>query len=448
VRALLGRRKPERGKTSGFRASSVVAAALLLGVVPLRPAFAAEDTQAFELGIKAFRAGDFPAALQAFLEARRRGLDTPGLRYDLGATYYRLQRYAEAEGEFQGLARHREWAALALYNLGLIAQRTGRERQAIEYFSRAQLTTNDPGLSALAGTALARLGAPPPRTGAVASLAGGYDSNAALTQDPTAAGISHQGDSFVEALASVSHRLGGDTARASYAYGGLLLRKYRDLTQFDTTGLRAGLSYETDSGRLQTSVGGNLDTAYVGGGRLARGATLDAQARRRTDSGDVRGRYQFAYILGGAGYEYLDGWEQRFTADAGFALASWLVRIGYQLELNNRRDLQQGTDFFSASPTRNSLYATALGSFAGWQTDARGEYRVSRYNDPNVLNGGTLEVTRKDDRVGFALRASRRLTGLWRAFLDYSYYRNQSNLDTYDYSRYQAMVGIEAVFEK
>ena len=447
MRALLGRRKPERGKTSGFRASGVVAAFLLLSVVPLRPAAAVDGAQAFEQGIKAFRAGDFPAALRAFLEARRAGLDTPGLHYDLGATYYRLQRYPEAEDEFQGLARDREWAALALYNLGLIAQRTGRGQQAIEYFSRAQLTTNDRDLSALAGTALARLGAPPPRTGAVASLAGGYDSNAALTQDPTAAGISHQGDSFVEALASASHRLSGDAARASYAYGGLLLRKYRDLTQFDTTGLRAGLSYETDSGRLQTSVGGNLDTAYVGGGRLARGATLDVQARLRTDAGDVRGRYQFGTIRGGAGYEYLDGWEQRFTADAGFALASWLVRIGYQLELNNRRDLQQGTDFSSASPTRQSLYATAaLGSFAGWRTDARGEYRVSRYNDPNVVNG--VEVTRKDDRAGFALRASRRLTGLWRAFIDYSYYRNQSNLDTYDYSRYQAMVGIEAVFEK
>jgi hypothetical protein len=446
VRALLGRRNPERGKTGGLRTSGVVFAALLLGVIPPRPA-AADVPQAFEQGIKAFRAGDFPAALQAFLEARRAGLDTPGLRYDLGATYYRLQRYPEAEAEFQGLEGERAWAALALYNLGLIAQRTGREREAIEYFGRVQLTTNDPALRALAGTALARLGAPSPRTSAVASLAGGYDSNVALTQDLTAAGISHQGDSFVEALASASHRIGGDAARATYAYGGLILRRYRDLTEFDATGARAGLSYETDSGRLQTSVGGNLDTVYVGGGSLSHGATLDAQARRRTDSGDVRGHYQYGYIRGGAAYEYLDGWEQRFAADAGFALPRGVVRVGYELELNNRRDLQQGTDFSSASPTRNSLYVTAaLGALAGWQTDVRGEYRVSRYNDPDVVGG--VEVRRKDDRAGFALRASRRLSGVWRAFFDYSYYRNQSTLDIYDYNRYQAMIGIEAVLEK
>jgi len=75
--------------------------------------------------------------------------------------------------------------------------------------------------------------------------------------------------------------------------------------------------------------------------------------------------------------------------------------------------------------------------------------RISRQplQRPQISSNG-VEVTRNDDRVGFALRASRRLTGLWRAFLDTSYYRNRSNLDTYDYSRYQAMVGIEAVFEK
>ncbi len=128
------------------------------------------------------------------------------------------------------------------------------------------------------------------------------------------------------------------------------------------------------------------------------------------------------------------------------------MRVGYQLELNNRRDLQQGSEFFSVSPTRHSLFASvAVRDIAGWQADTRGEYRVSRYRDPNLIDGGALgilEVKRKDDRFGFALRASRRLAPLWRAFVDYSYYRNQSNLDTYDYGRQQLMVGVEAALEK
>jgi len=449
VRAFIRRRR-QAGR-SDLRISCLVFVLLLPGFVSGQTTGAAANgAQAADQGVGAFRASDYPSALQWFLDARQAGLDTPGLHYNLGATYYRLERYPEAEREFQGLASDPEWAALASYNLGLVAQRMGREQDAIRYFDRAQRTSSDRNLRALAGTALERLGAPlQSRTHAVASLAGGYDSNAALSPDAATAQVSHQGDFFAEALAAASRRLTGDAARGAYAYGGLVLRKYTDLHQFDVMGLRAGLGYEIDSGRLQTSVGGYLDTAYFGGDRFAQTETAEVQARRRLDAGgDLRGRYQLGHINGGGGFEYLDGWQHTLTAEAGFALARAFLRIGYQLELNNRADLQQGSEFFSYSPTRHTLFATvALPNVGVWQTDARGEYRVSRYDDPDRLDGG-FEVTRKDDRYGFALRANRRLTAPWRAFVDYSYYRNQSNLDIYDYSRYQLMVGIELALEK
>ena len=451
--AFIRRRRTQKEKTSGFRLSRFVIVALLLIPVPWQPVRAAADGElAAERGVSAFRAGDYQAALQSFLDALAAGLDTPGLRYNLGATYYRLGRYAEAEREFQALAPDPRWAPLAHYNLGLTAQRMGRPQQATEYFGEAHRTTTDPNLRALAATALKRLGgAPPsPETSAAISLAGGYDTNATLSPDAATVGVSHQGDLFVEALAVATHRLAGDSARGWVAHGGLVLRRYGDLNQFDVTGSRAGLSYERDSGRVQTGVGAYFDTAYIGGDRLEQVASVDAQASSRLDAGgELRGRYRFAYIAGGAGFKYLDGWEQRFTTDAGFALAPALLRIGYQLELNNRRDLQQDGEFFSASPTRHSLFATvALRNIDPWQVDARGDYRVSRYDDPNLVNGGTLEVTRKDRRYGFALRANRRLTVPWRVFIDYSYYRNESNLDTYDYGRHQLMAGIEVALEK
>src|SRR5258708_10222243 len=140
----------------------VVVVALLLCVVPGQPAGAAtQGAQAFDQGIQAFHAGDYPAALQSFLDAQRAGLDTPGLHYNLGATYYRLDRYAEAEHEFQVLVRDPGWAALAHYNLGLIAQRMGRPQQAIEHFEQAHRTTSDLNLRTLPATALERLRAPP-----------------------------------------------------------------------------------------------------------------------------------------------------------------------------------------------------------------------------------------------------------------------------------------------
>ena len=455
MRALTRRRGTQEEKTSDFRLSRFVVV-LLLSTVSWQPVRAAADSaQAAEQGVTAFRAGDYEAALRSFLDALQAGLDTPGLHYNLGATYYRLQRYPEAEREFQALAPDPNWAPLANYNLGLTAQRSDRPQQAIEYFERAYRTTTDPNLRALAATALERLGGalPSAKTGAVISLAGGYDSNATLSPDASTVGVSHQGDRFVEALAVASHRLAGNSARAWVAHGSLILRRYGDLNQFDVMGSRAGLSYERDSGRVQTGVGAYFDTAYIGGDRLEQVAWVDAQASWRLDAGgELHGRYQFGHIAGGGGFEYLDGRQQRLSADAGFTLASALLRFGYQLELNDRRDLQQGNEFFSVSPTRHLLFATvALRNIAGWQADARGEYRVSRYGNPNLVDGGAagiLEVTRRDERYGFALRAHRRTTAAWRVFIDYSYYRNESNLDTYDYNRHQLMAGIEAALEK
>jgi hypothetical protein len=191
---------------------------------------------------------------------------------------------------------------------------------------------------------------------------------------------------------------------------------------------------------------------YVGSERLEQASVVDLQVRSRLDAGgDLRGRYQLARIDGGGGFDYLDGWQHRFTADAGFASVPADARVGYQLELNNRRDLQQGGEFFSHSPTRHLLFATAiLPKVGGWWTDVRGEYRISRYNDAYRLNGGSLEVARDDDRYGVVMRAyrNRRLTALWRVFIDYSYYRNESTINTYDYIRYQLLVGIEAALEK
>jgi len=455
VRAFIRRRRTQKEKTSGLRLS-YLAVALLLSVVPLHPVRAAADgALAAERGIAAFRAGDYAVALQLFLDARAAGLDTPGLRYDLGATYYRLGRYAEAEREFQALVPDPKWAPLADYNLGLTAQRAGRPQRAIEYFERAYRTTTDPNLRSLAATAFERLrGAPPsPQASAVISLAGGYDSNATLSPDASTVAVSHQGDRFVEALAAATHLLAGNTERGWVAHGSLVLRKYADLHQFDVAGSRAGLSEERYWGRVQTSVGAYFDTAYIGGDRLEQGTSLEAQASWRPDAGgELRGRYRFGHIAGGSGFEYLDGRQQRLSVEAGFTLAGALLRAGYELELNHRRDLQQESEFFSASPTRHSLFATvALRNVAGWQADARGEYRVSRYGDPNLIDEGALgilEVTRKDRRYGFALRANHRLTAPWGVFIDYSYYRNNSNLDTYDYSRHQLMAGIEATLEK
>lgn len=265
-----------------------VCAALLLCLLSAPPASAAfPGEQDFNRAIASFNAGDFAAALQRFLQARRSGLDTPGLRFNLGATYYRLRRYAEARVEFEALARDPRWAPLAHYNLGLTAMRLGDSEGARAHFDQAHRTTADTNLRTLAGVALERLGRAtlPPRSGTVVSLAGGYDSNPALYTDNATAGTRTGGDVFVEALGASTRNLSGNAARGWNAHGAFVLRKYLDQGEFDLQGLRAGISRDTDSGVTQFSAGGNYSLVYFDGQLLEQAAALDVQARTRLQGG-------------------------------------------------------------------------------------------------------------------------------------------------------------------
>jgi tetratricopeptide (TPR) repeat protein len=434
---------------ASVRAIGVALLLLLQAPAPAAAAFPGE--QDFNRAIASFNAGDFAAALQRFLAARQAGLDTPGLRFNLGATYYRLHRYAEAREEFLALARNPQWAALAHYNLGLTAMRLGEAGQAQMHFDRAQRTTTDSNLRALAGVALERLGRAtlPPRTGTLISLAGGHDSNPALYTDNTTAGGRAGGDYFVEALAASTRSLSGNSALGWNAHGAAVLRKYLDQGEFDLQGWRAGISRDADSGSTQFSAGGNYGAVYFDGHLLEQAAALDVQARTRLDAGrDLRGRYHLARIDGGSAYGHLDGWQQRLSVDAGFGWRRALWRAGYELDIEDRRDFRQGNEFLSYSPRRHLLFAAAeLPAVAGWRAEARAEYRASRYRDPYRYADGSV-VARRDDRYGLALRASRGVSAGRRAFLEYSYYRNDSSIDDYDYRRSQLMVGIEIALDK
>ena len=429
-------------------------AAVLASFACLAPplAGAAEAGAHFDEAVKAFRAGDYDAALRRFLQARESGLDTPGLHYNLGVTYYRLRRYAEAESAFQSLARDPQWRALARYNLGLTAQRTGDARLARVYFDQAHRATTDPNLRQLASVALERLASAslPPRAGTLLALGGGYDSNPAIYTDSTAPGSRNGGDYFGELLGVSTLNLGGDAALGWNAFGALVLRHYLDQDAFDLQGLRAGISRDTDADRLQTSIGGNYGVVYLDGALLEQAMALDLQARRRLEAGgDLRASYHLARIGGGSGYRQLDGWQQRVVLDTGFAWRRALWRAGIQVEIEDRRDLARGGEFLSYSPQRHGIFVTAeLPDVAGWRADLRLDYRTSRYRDPYRLDGGSRVLEREDERTSLVLRGSREAGTDRRVFVEISHYRNDSSIDDYDYRRGQLLLGIELVLEK
>ncbi|MFP3874238.1 MAG: tetratricopeptide repeat protein, partial [Thiohalophilus sp.] len=391
----------------------------------LSGAFAAPAGQAeFERGVAASQRGDHQQAIQAYLQAQQAGFDKPALHYNLGVSYFRLGNHAKAAQQFEQLTRDPQWTALAHYNLGLVARRLDQPDRAADHFEQAYRRSDNARLRTLAATALDRLPGTDADAGTTlsATLAAGYDSNVALAPDAETVNLSDNSDLFIDAGAVINHRLSGDNTRARYLFGGLHLRQYLDVSEFDQQSLRLGFNQEQILRRWQLDLRAYLDSIHVDSDRFEQSLNVAAHARRSLGGGrDLRLYYQAGLIDAGARYAYLDGREQRLGIDSLLPTGAGWLRVGYQLELNDRDDLEQNGEFFSYSPTRHTLFTRlSLPGSGHWRYTLRGEYRYSDYADPyRISNGTTEEVTREDHRYLVGIRAQQRLADKTALFVDY-----------------------------
>jgi Ca-activated chloride channel family protein len=104
---------------------------------------ATSPSAAVEVGERAYRAGDFQAALASFERAITSAPDNPIPRYDAAATLYRLRRPAEALARYQE-ARDRAGPALRTkidYALGNTALALGDIRAALRHYDDCLAST-------------------------------------------------------------------------------------------------------------------------------------------------------------------------------------------------------------------------------------------------------------------------------------------------------------------
>ncbi len=407
---------------------------------------------AFTNGNAAFAHGDYEGALEQYLLARRAGLKSPALTYNLGVTYYHLRRYADASDEFSALTRDKNSAAAAYYNLGLIDLQRDRHGSAREHFRQALANSPSDSLKGLIEAARQRLRPEKQSRGiALLAISGGYDDNVTFTSDADLVGVSDNQDTFADLLAGGRYLLAGDARNGLRLEGGAYLRQYADISRFNQQAARLGLARTWRTKRWKTALGGHGDLIYLDGERFETLGTATAQATRVFgDGSELWLRYRASRIDGGQGYEQLSGWRQRARAQLSFPWREkGRFKLGYEYEWNDRDDLQNGVEFSSLSPMRHALYAEAATSLAErWRLSLRGEYRHSRYADPNVRqNGATLQIqTRDEDRYGATVRASYKIRRNWEAFGQYSYTDNQSSFAEYDYTRNEAQLGVEVSF--
>lgn len=173
----------------GIRFSGLALGSLILALTLLAPSLAVADSDAaqaaFDKANAAFRNEDYSGALAGYNDALNLGKDSARLFYNMGLAHYRLDQYSQARWAFTEAAKDDNLAALAYYQLGVLANREGDKRSAEEWFKRSRAEADSPKLRRLSDQALESIGAAPPRFEATLAVGFGHDSNAFRTpSDP------------------------------------------------------------------------------------------------------------------------------------------------------------------------------------------------------------------------------------------------------------------------
>ena len=135
---------------------------VLLALIPGVDAWAdAVDTSAGATAIgegnRAFRSGDYEAAISSYLASRRQGGDSAVVSFNLGVAYYRVGKYAEAQQWLGRAAQDSQYSSRARYNLGLVYWARGDTRSAKSEFKAVEQVASSRELRSLSRHALAEL---------------------------------------------------------------------------------------------------------------------------------------------------------------------------------------------------------------------------------------------------------------------------------------------------
>ncbi len=403
---------------------------LFLFLVPaIARSHSAAALQQFDSGKQAFAAQDYATALNAFEGAVSAGMTGPAVHFNIGVCAYKLARWERAEAAFREVARTPQMAALARYNLGLVARGAGRSDEAARWFAQVERESSDGRLKSLATARLAQAPSPPERNWlAFGSLAAGYDDNVALISGGEVLGVSGTDDTFAELQLAGSAPLVGDWRFD----GGVVLLDYQDLDSFDQMSLNAGGRYRKTLREWTGEAGLQLTYATLDGDGFESKRMLLLQATRPLpDDWRLRVRYRFSDIDGLDGFGGLDGTRHELGVRGLWRRDSWRVTLDYRFDASDYADDALSFD-------RHEISVDAEYELdANWRMQAGLAHDRSNYD---------LAENGSEQRTEIALAVSRDFGSQWRAFVRYAYADNQADLPEFDYERNRISAGVEATW--
>lgn len=395
---------------------------------------------AFHRGIRSFKAGDYAAALLDFEKAKAAGMKQPALFYDLGSTYFKLDRLAEAKSSYSHILNDARYGQYAQYNLGLIAKRQGHFQQARNYFSRVVNEAPDASLRRLAHEQMIQLHRRirEPHLIGFLNIEGGYDSNVLLKQSVSTVTPSGQGSPLLGVLTGGSDLIRGSWNHGLQMTGSFFYRGFSSVSGYNRLFVQAGPKYRFPEGAWNLTASGTAAYFRFGSATLESMATVAFRATRRIATHtNLTLHGSLSKIAGGSQYSYLTGQDYALGVTAHWRFKKLTIAAGYAYQSDNRRNLSAGNQFFNVSPISNQLYGSLHWHFSPhWTASLTGRYEHARYQSPDILvqNGGPISTLRVDNDSDFVFSVKRQLTTALSVGLSAEHENNRSTVRRYSYT--------------
>ena len=425
-------------------------------VNPLSFAWAQTADDFFAQGISAAEKGDYKKSLNLFEKARKAGMSKPSLDFNQAVSHYRLGQYEQARKLFAGLVDNEEFAQLAYFNLGLIANKQKDEKTAVAWFQKAYAKDDNEKITVLAETALKRLGVKPKKIARSSrSTWSGYvsaaiasDSNVNLATDEI--NQPSKSDTSFELFASGNGWLSGSRRDGVRLELSGIVQNYSTETQYNFNLMHVGLSRFAQLGDWRTRFNGGWDEITVNGNSYERIFSGMVDARKDlTNESQLQLRYRLSSIdATDPAYDYLTGIRHQLRAGLQKRYGEKRVRAYYQYEMNDRKDYVSPVTktFTSYSPNRHTINLTGYFPLVtDWELRLDGRYRLSSYSEANDLPGGGSKK-RQDAQTRASARIAYKMAKRQEVELKYSLTNNDSNINEYDYDRTLIQAGMNWSF--
>lgn len=421
---------------------------LLLMLAPLL-ALAQDGAELSRRGQAAFEAGDYARAASLFEQALTAGGATESRLYNLAVAWFRAGRLEEARTRFEQLLERADEPALIHYNLGLVALEQGRRVEARSFFSEALVSDRDGRIAALASEQLGRLGVAPRYASldqgqALLHAGGGYEDNLNLAGDRRVEAASVFQEAYGWGRLPVWRRSALSLSVSGIASG----RHYTGYDGADQGLARPGLTLEYHgSSSLSLGAEGSMEWQWLDGDRVYRRNEAAFYLEKGWSSGRLRAEAGAAGVRAGASFPELEGSDDFAGIDYSHWVADNLtLTAGYTVTDEDREGLAVGDRFYSASLVRHRLEGSlSYAPAERWSVSAGGIWRLSRYREAEV-RGGSRTRRRREERWRLRLGADWEIQKRWTLTLDGEWENNHARLESRDYQRMEARIGIRRAF--